>query len=235
MKIMVADGDPELVAMLSYLLKGHGFDVVSAFDGEQAIKYWRETLPDLVILDVQLSKLNGFEVCRQMRQETNSTVLILTAPGCEDDEVYGLEIGADDFLRKPFSPRRLLARINAISRRSLDIPLFSSTSTISVGSVTLDVMGREATRDGIKARLTSMESHLLHLLMTHPGQVLPTNIIVERVWGTDDPGLQALVKPHIRHLRQKVELDPGNPQYIVTVPGAGYSFTKPHCSQVMGT
>jgi len=215
------------------LLKGHGFDVVRAFDGEQAIKYWRETLPDLVILDVQLSKLNGFEVCRQMRQETNSIVLILTAPGCEDDEVYGLEIGADDFLRKPFSPRRLLARINAISRRSLDIPLFSSSSTISVGSVTLDVMGREATRDGIKARLTSMESHLLHLLMTHPGQVLPTNIIVERVWGTDDQGLQALVKPHIRHLRQKVELDPDNPQYIVTVPGAGYSFTKPRRTQGM--
>ncbi len=120
MKIMVADGDPELVAMLSYLLKGHGFDVVRAFDGEQAIKYWRETLPDLVILDVQLSKLNGFEVCRQMRQETNSIVLILTALGCGDDEVYGLEIGADDFLRKPFSPRRLLARINAIARRSYD-------------------------------------------------------------------------------------------------------------------
>jgi DNA-binding response OmpR family regulator len=233
MNIMVADADPELVAMLSYLLKRHGFDVVRAFDGEQAIKYWRETLPELVILDVQLPKINGFEVCRQMQQETNSIVLFLTALSCEDDEVYGLEIGADDFLRKPFSPRRLLARINAISRRSLDIPIFSSSSTISVGSVTLNAMGREATRDGIKTRLTSMESHLLHLLMTHPGQVLPTSMIVERVWGTDDPGVHALVKTHIRHLRQKVECDPDNPQYIVTVPGAGYTFTRPISFQLM--
>lgn len=228
MKIMVADVDQELVTMLSYLFRGHGYDVVRAFDGEQAIKYWRETLPDLVILDVQLPKLDGFEVCRQMRQETNSIILILlTALDGEDNEVYGLEIGADDYLHKPFSPRRLLARIKAISRRSLNIPEFSSSSAITIGPVTLDAMRREATRNGIKARLTSIESHLLHLLMTHSGQVLPTNIIVEHVWGFDDTGEHALVKTHIRHLRQKVELDPDNPQYIVTVPGAGYTFTRP--------
>ena len=228
MKIMVADVDQELVTTLTYLFRGHGYDVVRAFDGEQAIKYWRETLPDLVILDVQLPKLDGFEVCRQMRREANSiTLILLTALDGEDNEVYGLDIGADDYLHKPLSPRRLLARINAISRRSLDIPLFSSSSTITIGPITLDAMHREATRNGKKARLTSIECHLLHLLMTHSGQVLPTNIIVENVWGFDDTGVHPLVKPHIRHLRQKVELDPDNPQYIVTVPGAGYTFTKP--------
>ena len=111
MKIMVADDDRDMVDMLSYWLKGHGYDVVRAFDGEQAIKRWRETLPDLVILDVQMPKLDGFEVCRQMRSETNSLVLILTAHDREDDEIRGLEMGADDYLRKPFSPRQLLAKI----------------------------------------------------------------------------------------------------------------------------
>lgn len=227
MKIMVADADQELVTMLTYLFRGHGYDVVCAFDGEQAIKYWHETLPDLVILDVQLPKLDGFEVCRQMRKETNSIILILlTALDGEDYEVSGLEIGADDYLHKPLSPRRLLARIKAISRRSLDIPVFSNSSTITIGPITLDAMQHEATRNGRKARLTSIESHLLHLLMTHSGQVLPISIIVEHVWGFDDRGVHPLVKPHIRHLRQKVELDPDNPQYIVTVPGAGYTFTK---------
>ena len=114
MKIMVADDDRDMVDMLSYWLKGHGYDVVRAFDGEQAIKRWRETLPDLVILDVQMPKLDGFEVCRQMRSETNSMVLILTAHDREDDEVRGLEMGADDYLRKPFSPRQLLGILDIL-------------------------------------------------------------------------------------------------------------------------
>jgi two-component system alkaline phosphatase synthesis response regulator PhoP len=228
MKILVADIDQELVTMLTYLFRGHGYDVVRAFDGEQAIKYWRETLPDLVILDVQLPKLNGFEVCRQIRQETNSIILILlTALDSEDSEVYGLETGADDYLHKPLSPRRLLARINAISRRSLDIPLFSSASPINIGKIRLNALGSEANRNEKRARVTSIESYLLHVLMTHSGQVLTTNIIAEHVWGFDDTGVNPLVKPHIRHLRQKIELDPDNPQYIVTVPGAGYTFIKP--------
>src|SRR5204863_5159288 len=129
-KIMVADDDRDMVDMLSYWLKGHGYDVVRAFDGEQALKRWRETLPDLVILDVQMPKLDGFEVCRQMRTETNSMVLILSALDREDDEVRGLELGADDYLRKPFSPRQLLARIKALMRRSSSTRGKSSASSI---------------------------------------------------------------------------------------------------------
>jgi DNA-binding response OmpR family regulator len=226
-KIMVADDDRDMVDMLSYWLKGHGYDVVRAFDGEQAIKRWRETLPDLVILDIQMPKLDGFEVCRQMRSETNSMVLILTAHDREDDEVRGLEMGADDYLRKPFSPRQLLARIKAVMRRSSSTRGVSASSAITVGPVTLDAMRHEVVRDGVKVRLTPTESRLLHLLITHTGQVLTTDMIIERVWGYDDAGDSGLVKTHIRHLRQKVEPDPNSPQYIMTVPGVGYTFTAP--------
>src|SRR5436190_12545280 len=133
MKIMVADDDRDMVDMLSYWLKGHGYDVIRAFDGEQAIKRWRETLPDLVILDIQMPKLDGFEVCRQMRTETNSMVLILTNHDREDDEVRGLEMGADDYLRKPFSPRQLLARIKAVIRLPSTTRALPVTPAITVG------------------------------------------------------------------------------------------------------
>jgi len=226
-KILVADDDRDMVDMLSYWLKGHGYDVVRAFDGEQALKRWRETLPDLVILDVQMPKLDGFEVCRQMRMETNSMVLILSALDREDDEVRGLELGADDYLRKPFSPRQLLARIKALMRRSSSTRGNDTSSSITVGPVTLDAMRHEVTRDGTKVRLTPTESRLLHLLISHTGQVLTTDMIIERVWGYDEVGDSGLVKTHIRHLRQKVEPDPNSPQYIMTVPGVGYTFAVP--------
>lgn len=226
MKIMVADDDRDMVDMLSYWLKGHCYDVVRAFDGEQAIKRWREAMPDLVILDIQMPKLDGFEVCRQMRMETNSMVMILTAHDREDDEVRGLELGADDYLRKPFSPRQLLARIKALMRRS-SARGTPGSSSITVGPVTLDAMRHEVLRNGVKVRLTPTESRLLHLLISHTGQVLTTDMIVERVWGYDEVGDSGLVKTHIRHLRQKVEPDPNSPQFIMTVPGVGYTFHIP--------
>jgi DNA-binding response OmpR family regulator len=177
-------------------------------------------------MDVQMPKLDGFEVCRQMRGETNSMVLILTAHDREDDEIRGLEMGADDYLRKPFSPRQLLARIKAVMRRSTISRGASTSSFVTAGPVTLDAMRHEVTRDGVKVRLTPTESRLLHLLIMHTGQVLTTDMIIERVWGYDEAGDSGLVKTHIRHLRQKVEPDPNTPQYIMTVPGVGYTFTS---------
>src|SRR5438309_6389155 len=163
---MVADDDRDMVDMLSYWLKGHGYDVVRAFDGEQAIKRWRETLPDLVILDVQMPKLDGFEVCRQMRSETNSMVLILTAQDRVEDEIRGLEMGADDYLRKPFSPRRLLAHITAVMRRYAYSCENGVSTLMTVGPITLDPLRDEVLRDERKVKLTPTESRLLHLLMT---------------------------------------------------------------------
>jgi len=224
MKILVADDDRDLVDLLTYWLKGHSFDVVRAFDGEQAIIKWREDKPDLVILDVEMPKLDGFEVCRRMSGESTALVLFLT---CRDREVYevrGLDLGADDYLRKPFAPKQLLARIRALTRRAAVAPHVSPNSLVTVGPITLDPMRHEVMRNGVKVRLTPTESRLLHLLLTHSGQVLTTDIIVERVWGYDDSGDTGLVKTHIRHLRQKVEPEPSTPQFIVTVPGVGYTF-----------
>jgi DNA-binding response OmpR family regulator len=136
-------------------------------------------------------------------------------------------MGADDYLRKPFSPRQLLARIKAVMRRSSIARGPSNTSAITVGPIILDAMRHEVTRDGTKVRLTPTESRLLHLLLTHTGQVLTTDVIIERVWGYDEAGDSGLVKTHIRHLRQKVEPDPNSPQYIMTVPGVGYTFSAP--------
>jgi DNA-binding response OmpR family regulator len=227
MRILIADGDRDLIDLLTYWLRGHGHEVVRAFDGEQALTRWRESRPDLVIMDAELPKLDGFDVCRKMVTESTALVLFLSSRTAEVDEVRALELGADDFLRKPFSPRLLRARIDALVRRASHAAYAGDTALLSAGPICLDSARHEATREGAKVRLTPTESRLLHLLLTHSGQVLPTDMIVERVWGYEDAGDTGLVKTHIRHLRQKIEPEPNTPQYIVTVPGVGYTFINP--------
>lgn len=227
MRIMIADDDHELVDMLTYWLRAHGHQVIAAFDGDQAMKRWREQPPDLVLLDIQMPKYDGFEVIRRMRTESNAMILVLTCCDREDDEVSALDLGADDFLRKPFRPRQLLARIQAAARRAVATNGPINGSSITVGPVSLDVTRHEVTRNGSRIRLTPIESRLLHLLLTHAGQVLTTDTIIERVWGYSEAGDSGLVKTHIRHLRQKVEPEPGNPRYVLTVPGVGYTFSPP--------
>jgi DNA-binding response OmpR family regulator len=227
MKIMVADHDCDLVDLLSFWLKRQGYDVVRAFDGEQAIQRWHEAWPDLVLLDLHLPKHDGFAVCQQMRSETHAMALILTGSDCEEDEVRGLELGADDYLRKPVSPRRLLARITAVMRRSSHAHPDAAAPVITVGPFTLDVMRHEVLRDESKVKVTPTESRLLHLLMTHTGQVLTPGVISRRMWGYDEVGDTDLIKTHMHHLRQKVEPDAKRPSSILTVPGRGYTFTVP--------
>ncbi len=171
MKIMVADHDRDTVDLLSFWLKGQGYDVVRAVDGEQAIKRWHQALPDLVIVDLHMSKYSGFDVCQQMRSETHAMALILIGSDCEEDEVHGLEMGADDYLRKPFSPRRLLAHITAVMRRSSPSHPDAGSPVITVGPITLDPLHHEVLRDASKVKVTPTENRLLHLLMTHAGQV----------------------------------------------------------------
>jgi DNA-binding response OmpR family regulator len=226
LKILVADDDRELVNILNYWLKSCGYDVVSAFDGEQAIECWRKTHPDLVLLDVKMPRRNGFDVCRQMSSETNALIIFLTAYDREDDEVRGLEVGADDYVRKPFSPRQLLARINSLTRRLSEMQQTSHSPNITIGALTLNTMHHEVSRDGVKMRLTPIESRLLHLLITNVGQVLTTRIIIERVWDPNGLPEPTSLKSHIRHLRQKVEPDPDHPRSIITIPGVGYTFTS---------
>jgi DNA-binding response OmpR family regulator len=227
MKILIADDDRELVDMLTYWLRAHGHQITVAFDGEQAMKRWREQPPDLVLLDIQMPRFDGFEVVRRMRGESNALVIVLTCCDREDDEVRALELGADDFLRKPFRPRQLLARIQAAGRRAFSVSNPINGSSITIGPISLDVSRHEVVRNGSRLRLTPIESRLLHLLLTHAGQVLTTETIIDRVWGYDEVGDSGLVKTHIRHLRQKVEPDPGSPRYLLTVPGVGYTFSPP--------
>jgi DNA-binding response OmpR family regulator len=227
MKIMVADHDRNMVDLLSFWLKKRGYEVVRAVDGKQAIKRWHEAWPDLVLLDLHLPKRDGFEVCQQMRSERHTMALILTGSDCEEDEIRGLEMGADDYLRKPFSPRRLLARITAVMRRCSYSRANAASPMITVGPITLDPLSHEVLRDKCKVKLTPTESRLLHLLMTHTGQVLTPGIISSRIWGDDEIGNTGLIKTHIHHLRQKMERDAKSPCYIVTVSGRGYTFKVP--------
>jgi DNA-binding response OmpR family regulator len=227
MKILIADDDRELVDMLTYWLRAHGHYVTAALDGEQTMKQWREQTPDLVLLDIQMPKCDGFEVIRRMRGESNALIIVLTCCDLEDDEVRALDLGADDFLRKPFRPRQLLAHIQAAARRAVSASSPMNGSSITIGPISLDVGRHEVSRNGSRLRLTPIESRLLHLLLTHAGQVLTTNTIIERVWGYDEVGDSGLVKTHIRHLRQKVEPDPGSPRYLLTIPGVGYIFSLP--------
>jgi DNA-binding response OmpR family regulator len=223
-KILVADADRDMVDLLGYWFKGYGYTVVAAFDGLQAIKRWRETVPDLVILDLHVPKLDGFEVCRQMRSETNAPILMLAAQDCEDDEICALEMGADDYVRKPCSLRRLHARIQALIRRSASAESMAHSYMVTAGPVTLDIVYHEVVRDGVKVRLTPKESRLLHVLMVHAGEVLLTDTMLSRVWDCDEGVSSSLVRAYIHHLRQKVEPDVSKPQLIITVPGVGYSF-----------
>ncbi len=227
MKILVADHDRDLVDLLSFWLKRQGYEVVRAFDGEQAIGRWHEAWPDLVLLDLYLAKRDGFAVCQQMCSETQATAVILTGSACEEDEVRGLELGADACLRKPFSPRRLLAHITAVLRRSSPTHPAAASPMIAGGPIALDPLRHEVLRGERKVKVTPTESRLLHLLLTHPGQVLTPGIISRRMWGHAEVGNSGLIKTHIHHLRQKVELDAKSPRYILTVPGRGYTFTVP--------
>jgi DNA-binding response OmpR family regulator len=227
MKIMLADQERKTLDLLSFWLKGHGFDVVQAVDGEQAIKRWNEAWPDLVLLDLHLPKRDGFEVCQQMRSERHSIALILTGGDCEEDEIRGLEMGADDYLQKPYSPRRLLAHISAVMRRFSQLRANAASPLMTVGAITLDSLRHEVLRDERKIKVTPTESRLLHLLMTHTEQVLTPSIISSHLWGDDEVGNAGLIKTHIHHLRQKMEQDAKSPRYILTVPGRGYAFKIP--------
>jgi DNA-binding response OmpR family regulator len=227
MKIMVADHDRDMVDLLRFWLKERGYDVIRAVDGKQAIKRWHEACPDMVLLDLHLPKRDGFEVCQQMRSERHTMALILTGSDCEEDEIRGLEMGADDYLRKPFSPKRLLAHITAVMRRYSHSRANTASPLITVGPITLDPLRHEVLQDERKVKLTPTESSLLHLLMTHTGQVLTPGIICSRMWGDDEVGNTGLIKTHIHHLRQKMERDAKSPGYIVTVSGKGYTFNVP--------
>jgi DNA-binding response OmpR family regulator len=229
-KILIVEDEPALRETLSYNLIRQGYQIETAADGEAAIKTALETKPDLIILDIMLPLLDGFEVTRILRREMNTPILILTARDDEIDRVIGLEMGADDYLTKPFSMREFLARVKAQLRRvrmvreEFDSEIGSSKEILHFGNLTFDITRREIMLDEQPMALKPREFDLLLFLARHRGQVLTRELILERVWGWAFSGGSRTVDVHIRWLREKIEIDPTNPARIVTVRGIGYRF-----------
>jgi DNA-binding response OmpR family regulator len=224
MKILIVDNSRDWVEMLASWLKNLGYEVCRAYTGEQAQRQWLDQQPDLVILDPALKDMDGLDLCRQMRPKHDALVLIITDEHEVRNEVRCLESGADDYVRKPFSPTQLLARIHAVHRRARSTLAQRPPSTITIGPICVDSLHNEARVHGKAIRLTRTESKLLHLLASNADDVCTAEQIITYVWGYDGDGGASLIKAHIRHLRQKLEPEPAHPRYILTVPGVGYTF-----------
>ena len=233
-KILVVDDEISLQETVAYNLKKQGYDVQTTGDGTEALDLAREIKPDLIILDVMLPGLDGFEICRILRKEMTTPVLMLTARDDEIDRVVGLEVGADDYMAKPFSMRELIARVKAMLRRVRLIREEVNTSEGGEGkpkqeimefdNLKIDMTRREITVDDEVVAFKPKEYELLTFLAQHQGQVLSREFILERVWGWDFIGDSRTVDVHVRWLREKIEADPANPRRIITVRGAGYRF-----------
>jgi DNA-binding response OmpR family regulator len=236
-KILIVEDEPTLVETLEYNLKRQGYAVVTTGDGGMAIELARQERPDLILLDVMLPTLDGYEVCRILRQEMTVPILMLTARVEEVDKVVGLEVGADDYLTKPFSMRELVARVKALLRRvrlvreemavdekAAAAPDVAETQRFVFGRLVIDLGRRELTVDGTPCHLKPKEFDLLVFLARNRGMVLSRDLILERVWGWDYDGGSRTVDVHIRWLREKIEVEPADPQRIVTVRGVGYRF-----------
>ncbi len=233
-KILVVDDEISLQETVAYNLKKQGYEVQTTGDGTEALDLAREMQPDLIILDVMLPGLDGFEICRILRKEMTTPVLMLTARDDEIDRVVGLEVGADDYMAKPFSMRELIARVKAMLRRVRLIREEVNTEegldgkpkqeALEFDNLRIDMTRREITVDGDVVAFKPKEYELLTFLAQHQGQVLSREFILERVWGWDFIGDSRTVDVHVRWLREKIESDPASPKRIITVRGAGYRF-----------
>jgi len=222
-RILVVDDEPTLVATVKYNLEREGYGVDTAADGEGAINRAREGRPDLVILDVMLPVIDGFEVCRLLRREMNVPIIMLTAKTEEVDRVVGLEIGADDYVTKPFSMRELMARVKALLRRSKS-ENEEQPETLSCGDVEIDLRRREALRSGEILALKPKELELLTFFLQNRGRAFSREQLLDQVWGYDFVGGTRTVDVHVNWLRQKIENEPAKPTRLVTIRGTGYRF-----------
>jgi len=227
-KILVVEDDLNLLSALKYNLQKEGYDVTTAADGAEAIETARMEKPDLVILDVMLPRMSGFEVCRILRKEMTVPILMLTAKAEETDKIVGLEIGADDYVTKPFSMRELLARVGAMLRRAkmTELPPTDEKTLLmmKVNDLEMDLARHRASLKGATLELTPKEFDLLAFLARNRGFVFNREQLLERVWGYDFAGDTRTVDVHIRWLRQKIENDPQKPKHLITVRGTGYKL-----------
>ncbi len=224
-KILVVDDEPNIREVVSLYLRRDGHSVSTAADGEEALKLYRQTEPDLVVLDLMLPKVSGIEVCRRIQSDRRVPVIMLTAKGEEEDRIIGLGIGADDYVVKPFSPRELAARVEAVLRRASEAHIGSSQERVLVfGDLRIDPNVREVTVRDVPVTLTAREFDLLHHMASHPKRVFTRDQLMETVWDYAFAGDTSTVTVHIRRLREKIEPDPARPRYLQTVWGVGYRF-----------
>ncbi|OPG15017.1 response regulator [Ferroacidibacillus organovorans] len=228
--ILVVEDEEAISDILQFHLEKAGYQVITAADGEEALRVAREQSMDLVLLDVMLPKKDGYEVCKEIRQFSQVPVIMLTARDSEVDKVLGLELGADDYVTKPFSSRELMARVKANLRRTAqpdESSILTQREHIVHGDLRIDMNLIQVFRDGVEIPLTHREFELLLFLVRHPGVVFSRTQLLQDVWGYDYLGDERTVDVTVRRMREKLELDPSNPVYLLTRRGTGYFFRKP--------
>jgi DNA-binding response OmpR family regulator len=220
-KVLIVEDDLALSDVLAFTLRHAGFETITAHNGLDGLALWQTEDPDLIVLDLNLPGLDGLTVCRRIRAAAQTPIVILSVRGSESEVVQGLELGADDYVVKPFSPRELVARLRAVARRSRQVP---DGGALAIAGLVLDRTRNEVSRDGGEAiRLTPLEAGLLEVLMLNAGRVLSSDALVTAVWGIEG-GDRAMLKQLVYRLRAKIEPDPAQPRFVETVPGVGYGL-----------
>jgi two-component system alkaline phosphatase synthesis response regulator PhoP len=221
--ILVVDDEPKITRLARDYLEQSGFRVLPLGDGPSALAAARQEKPDLIVLDLNLPGMDGLDVCRALRRESSVPIIMLTARVEETDRLIGLELGADDYIVKPFSPRELVARVRAVLRRTQGE--VQSSSMLRVGELEIDLEGHRVALRGEAIKLTRIEFSLLAILAQHPGQTFSRAQLIDRLHGNADGGFDRSIDAHIKNLRRKLEEDPADPRYVITVYGIGYQFT----------
>jgi DNA-binding response OmpR family regulator len=224
-KILIVDDDRKTVDLLRLYLEKDGYQVLAAHDGRQALELTRQRRPNLIVLDLMLPSVDGLDVCRILRAETDTPIIMLTARTTEDDKLLGLDLGADDYITKPFSPREVVARVRVVLRR-VGAEREQEPAMVHFRQLTVDFVGHAARLRGEPLRLTPKEFKLLETLIKQPGRAWSRLDLLEQVFGFDYEGLERTVDVHVMNLRRKIEHDPARPEYIQTVYGVGYKFAE---------
>ncbi|MBA2454275.1 MAG: response regulator transcription factor [Chloroflexia bacterium] len=222
--ILVVDDEPSIVEVLSLYLSREGYSVLSADNGETALNLAREARPDLIVLDIMLPYKSGLEVTSLLRREHNIPIILLTARSDEIDRIAGLEIGADDYVVKPFSPREVVARVKAVLRRAAVVEKDLEQKSLAIGGIVISPGERSVTLDDRQVSLTAKEFDLLYFLASQPRHVFSRSQLLDHVWGTEFIADESTVTVHVRRLREKIEIDASHPTHVVTVWGVGYKF-----------
>ena len=228
MKVLVIDDDVDLIDLLTYVLRRDGYNVLTALDGQRGLQRWEDEEPDIVLLDTSLPKLDGLEVCRRIRQESRTPIIIVSERVHEEDVVKGLRTGADDYIKKPFSARELSARMEAVLRRSRTNAFREQVTELRVGNLVLDVQTHTASHAGEPVQLTVLEFRLLYILALNEGHIVPYSRLIEYAWGYYDSSNSNALKTHICHIRRKLNLSPGRRNgSLRVIQGVGYRLSCP--------